>query len=107
MGSESRHYEIRGVIRGAGTGKGIVGLRVEALDKDFIYDDRLGAVHTNADGRFQLRYAAADFREVFLDSKPDIYLRVYNAQGHLLLTTEEAIRHDAGASRKANAKDHE
>ena len=51
---QSKSFQAYGLIRGKGSGKGIPGLQVEVVDKDFIRDDRLGLVITDEDGRFKL-----------------------------------------------------
>lgn len=91
-------FEVRGIVRGKVSGKGIAGLLVEALDKDLIHDDRLGSVHTDADGQFSMRYSAAAFEDFLFDQKPDLYLRVLNAQGQVLASTEQAVRYEAGST---------
>ena len=78
------------------TGKGIPNLIVEALDKDFIFDDRLGSVITDKDGRFEILYTKEDFQDVFFERRPDIYLRVRRPDGRVIHTTEGKIRYDAG-----------
>lgn len=88
-------FEVNGRITFAGTGEGIPNLVVEALDKDLLFDDRLGAAKTNHDGWFRIQYYKEDFQELFFDLKPDIYLRVRKADGTLLLTTRDKVRYEA------------
>lgn len=74
------------------TGKPLAGLRVRAFDKDLLLDDRLGEAVTDAEGRFEVEYAEAMFRD-FNETEPDIYIRVYDPSGEkLVYSTEDAVR---------------
>lgn len=88
-------FSIRGCIRGIQSGQPMPGLRVQALDQDLLFDDRLGTATTDAKGRFEIRYRQSDFSD-FFERHPDIYLRVFAPDGALLLTTEDAVRFEAG-----------
>ena len=92
---EGRGFRIYGSVVSAKTGRGIPGLRVEAVDKDRIADDRLGAAFTDRGGRFEIRYDREDFQDLFFDRKPDIYLNVYDKEGKLLHTTRDKVRYEA------------
>lgn len=75
--------------------RGLTGLTVEALDKDLIFDDRLGASKTDEDGRFEIIYDKSDFQELFFDAKPDIYIQVRAPSDEIVYTSEERVRHEA------------
>ena len=75
---------------------GIAELRIEALDKDLFYDDRLGTAITDWDGSFDIRYSGEDFQDAYQDKEPDIYLRVKAPDGSIIITTEEKVRYRAG-----------
>jgi hypothetical protein len=99
---ESRaEFTISGQVLGAESQRGIPGLTVEAMDRDLIFDDRLGTVTTNEDGRFEIRYTEADFRD-FIEQRPDIYIRILAADGALLYTSEHATRCEAGKTETFN-----
>jgi hypothetical protein len=87
-------FRIFGAVRQKGSSAGVPGLRVKAVDKDLFCDDRLGTATTDADGRFEIRYEAADFRD-FFESRPDIYLTITDADGAELFTTEDRVRYEA------------
>lgn len=89
-------FRISGVVVEHGSGRPLAGLVVRAFDKDRLYDDLLGAAMTDAEGRFELLYSGEDFQELF-ESRPDIYLRVYDASGrNEIHTTESSVRWGAG-----------
>lgn len=75
------------------SGKPLAGLRVRAYDKDVITDDKLGLdAVTDAAGKFEISYTEAHFRDLN-ETEPDIYIRIYHANGKKLLhTTEPAVR---------------
>ena len=59
-------------------------------------DDRLGAATSDREGRFEIRFTADAFAEIF-DAEPDLYLRVFDASGEReLLSTIEDVRRNAG-----------
>ena len=86
---------VAGTVVEQESGKPIQGLRVRAFDKDLIFDDKLGDTLTDAQGKFEIRFTEAQFRD-FGETSPDIYIRIYDASGKKLLhTTEKAVRRDA------------
>lgn len=102
MAKQRREFSITGQVTEKESGEGIVGLMVEALDKDIFFDDRLGSTLTDKDGRFSITYRRSDFNEFFLDPEPDIYLRVRGSGDRVLYTTENKIRYNAGRSEAFN-----
>ena len=89
-------FKIHGKVIEKETGKGIPNLRVKAVDKDLFFDDLLGAVTTDENGNFEIKYDKEDFQELFFDKKPDIYLKIKNPGGEVIHTTENRVRYDAG-----------
>ena len=73
-----QRHRVWGVVVEAETGRPLEGLLVNALDKDVLMDDYLGQCETNADGKFEIRFTDADFKDIG-ESKPDIYLTVFKA----------------------------
>jgi hypothetical protein len=96
MAEKKKGFKIYGRVIVKETGRGIPNVIVEALDKDLIYDDRLGSVITDKDGNFEILYDREDFQELFFDRKPDIYLRIRRAGGKAICTTEDKVRYKAG-----------
>jgi hypothetical protein len=86
---------VAGTVVEQESGKPIQGLRVRAFDKDLLFDDKLGDTLTDAQGKFEIRFTEAQFRD-FGETAPDLYIRIYDASGKKLLhTTEKAVRKDA------------
>ncbi len=84
-----------GVVVEDESGSPIRGLRVCAYDKDLVFDDELGDAQTDAEGRFEIRFTEAQFRDLG-ETAPDIYIRVYDRSGAKVLhSTEKAVRVDA------------
>jgi hypothetical protein len=85
-------FRIFGAIEEAETGRPLTNLVVRAFDRDLIFDDKVGYTNTNDDGYFEIRFGKDRFRELF-ESRPDLYLRIYDRTGvHLLHETTDAIR---------------
>lgn len=95
MSQQNDSYVIRGVLTGRRSGRPLAGYHVEALDKDLFRDDKLGSAVTDSEGRFEIRYAAEAFSDLF-EKGPDIYLRISNDKKEVVLITEQAVRANAG-----------
>ena len=77
------------------SGKPLAGLRIRAYDKDLVFDDDLGETTTDADGQFEIDYMEVQYRDLN-ETQPDVYLRVYDADGSkLLYSSEKAVRRSA------------
>jgi len=72
-------------------GRGLPDLRVSVIDKDLLFDDRLGESVTDAKGEFYILYHTNDFEDLF-DAQPDLYVKVMNEKGKMLFTSEKAVR---------------
>jgi hypothetical protein len=95
MRSEDKAFIIQGRICDIDDRRGISGLTVEAVDKDLLFDDRLGSTITDSDGRFEIRYEKSDFQEIFFEQKPDIYIQIRNTEGEIIHTTEDKILYES------------
>ena len=69
-------FRVGGEIREKGSQRPLAGLCVRAFDKDLVKDDFLGEAETDAQGRFDIRFTDADFKD-FLETRPDLYLCVF------------------------------
>lgn len=88
-------FRIFGTVEEEETGRPLANLIVRAFDRDLVFDDKVGFATTDDDGRFEIRFRLQDFRDL-RESRPDLYLRVYDALGtHLLLETTDAVRWNA------------
>ena len=77
------------------SGRPVEGVVVRAYDKDILFDDKLGSVHTNAKGEFEISYTETQFRD-FNETQPDLYVKVFDASGKTLLhSTKKQVRRSA------------
>jgi hypothetical protein len=76
-------------------GAPLAGVTVSLYDRDLFFDDRLGQTTTDAQGRYRLVYHTGDFRD-FIEARPDLYVRILDAQGKELHTQPARIRAEAG-----------
>ena len=102
MVDKKKEFAIYGKVMGRESKKNITGLTVEALDKDLLIDNRLSAAVTDKDGNFEILYKEKEFKEVFFNQKPDIYLRVKNRKGEVIYTTENRIKYEAARVKEFN-----
>lgn len=88
-------FRITGTVEEAETGRPLAKLIVRAFDRDLVFSDKVGFATTDGDGRFEIHYRSNDFSDL-RESRPDLYLRVYDAEGTgLLHETTDAIRWNA------------
>lgn len=90
--NDPESFRITGTVEEAETGRPLAKLIVRAFDRDLVFDDKVGFATTDAEGRLEIRYRSEDFSDL-RESRPDLYLRVYDAAGTgLLFETTDAIR---------------
>jgi hypothetical protein len=87
-------FRILGIVKEDETGRPLPNLIVRAFDRDLIADDKVGFATTDDDGRFEIRFGPEMFRDVF-ESRPDLYLRIYDRAGTGLLHETRDIRWNA------------
>ena len=83
-------FRIQGRVIERQSRQGIGKLRVEAWDKDLIFNDLVGSAITNEQGAFQMRFDETYFRELFLDRQPDLFFRVFR-EDVLIQSTENSV----------------
>jgi hypothetical protein len=76
-------------------GSPVPDVTVRVYDKDRKYDDLLGYTTTDKYGDFQLIYHERAFYEPG-EEAPELYLRVEDADGNELYSTEDQIRYESG-----------
>jgi hypothetical protein len=69
---------VKGRIVGRHGGAPVKGARVEVYDKDMLIDDYLGTATTDPDGRFDVDFAWAEYKDSVFEGRPDIFLKVHN-----------------------------
>jgi 5-hydroxyisourate hydrolase-like protein (transthyretin family) len=69
---------IKGRIIDRQSGEPVKGAEVEIYDKDMMLDDYLGTVTTDKDGRFEVEFTWAEYKDTVFEGRPDIFLRVFN-----------------------------
>ncbi|NJO80720.1 MAG: hypothetical protein HC827_20940, partial [Cyanobacteria bacterium RM1_2_2] len=90
MSKGKRKYRIFGMVIDHQTRKELAGLRIEAWDKDPLFDDLLGTAISTDQGLFQIEFDETYFQELVFDQHPDIFFRVFCGDS-LVKTTEDAI----------------
>lgn len=88
-------FKLYGKVREEESGIGVPNLVVKAIDKDFLFDDLLGATTTDEDGDFEIVYEGEDYEELF-DKGPDIYLKIKTPdRKKVIYSTEENVRFES------------
>lgn len=89
-------FRVRGSVVEHETGRPLAGMLVRLYDKDVVLDDFLGETRTDPAGRFELTFTETQFKDL-LETRPDLYLRVYDPSGSRQLhSTEDEVRFNAG-----------
>ncbi len=70
--------------------KPLSNLRIEAWDKDLLFDDFVGEAMTDTDGRFEISFTEAHYRELFFDTRPDLYFKIYTNDS-MIHSTENTV----------------
>jgi len=78
-----------------GQGQPVGGALVRVFDKDRKYDDLLGYTTTDQFGDFHLVYHERAFYEPG-EKTPELFLRVEDAEGQVLFSTEDKLRYQSG-----------
>jgi hypothetical protein len=87
----SKKIDISGRAIHRKTRQGIPDLRVEAWDKDLVFDDLVGTAVTDEEGAFQIEFTESHYRECFLDRSPDLFFKVFNQNNEQIASTEDSV----------------
>ena len=69
---------VKGWIVDRRGGAPVKGAEVEVWDKDMLIDDYLGTASTDRDGRFEVDFTWAEYKDSVFEGRPDIFLKVRN-----------------------------
>ncbi|HMD00980.1 MAG TPA: hypothetical protein VKH37_12540, partial [Ferruginibacter sp.] len=86
----TKNITITGRILSNQTKAGIPNLKVEAWDKDALFDDLVGSSVTDDNGKFKIVFTGKYFKELFLDQKPDLYFKIFSGTT-LVMSTENDV----------------
>jgi hypothetical protein len=86
-------------VRESGSGRPPPDLLVRAFDRDLVFDDYLGTARTDVNGRFAIVFREELFSRLF-ETRPDIYLQIFDAAGDKVASSENSVRWNAGTLEK-------
>jgi hypothetical protein len=79
VGRAKNLFRISGRVIDRKSQQGVSDLRIEAWDKDLIFNDLVGSAVTDEQGAFQIEFDNSYFKEIFLDRHPDLFFKVLHA----------------------------
>lgn len=85
-----KKFRIQGKVIDHQTRQGVANLRIEAWDKDLLFDDLVGSAITDEQGAFRMQFDETYFRELFLDRQPDLFFRIFRDDS-LIGSTENSV----------------
>ncbi|MBN1428901.1 MAG: carboxypeptidase regulatory-like domain-containing protein, partial [Anaerolineae bacterium] len=88
------YFAILGRITDHQSGNNLVGLRVEAWDKEQIFTTLLGSATTGIEGDYQLAFQVSTLEEVFSGRRGELLLNVLDGSGQLIHSTEVWLPED-------------
>lgn len=97
MAKRENVFKIEGRVIDRTTRKGIAGLRVEAWDKDPVFDDLVGSAVTDETGAFRIQFNESYFKELVFDRRPDLFFRIFQKE-ELVKSTEDNVLRNVSES---------
>jgi len=85
-----RHWTVKGSVH-YDDNSPADGVIVSFFDKERTYEECLGSVTTDKNGKFKAEYNEKDIRSLF-DDKPDLFVKVMDKQGNKLLQSRNSIK---------------
>ena len=85
----NKNYTINGKLISTNY-KPLSGLKIEAWDKDLIFNDFIGEAISDKNGKFKIVFTQDRFKELFLDANPDIFFKIY-LNDELIHSTEDVV----------------
>lgn len=85
-----QQFLIRGRVIDRNFHAGVMGVQVEAWDKDLLVNDYIGTTTTDSDGAFELKFDSVYFQELFCDRQPDLFFKIFH-KGELVRSTENSV----------------
>ena len=67
----NHEFSVKGTLLSRKDQQPLPNLRIEAWDKDLLFDDFVGEATTEANGDFTIIFKLERFRELFFDNYPD------------------------------------
>lgn len=86
----NRTYIVQGTLIHAHTKQPLPNLRIEAWDKDCLFDDLVGSTVTDAAGAFSFTFDQSYFQELFLDRRPDLFFKIFDGD-RLVHDTRDSV----------------
>ncbi len=91
--SATSEFRIVGALLDPATGLPVPGLLVKAFDRDFFREQPLGEGLSGPHGEYEIRFGRDGFTGplIRLEHCPDIFLRVFDPEGRMVVSTEESV----------------
>jgi hypothetical protein len=99
-------FRVFGEVLDPATGLPAGGLVIKAFDSDFFRDQPLGEAVTDREGKYEIRFGRDSFTGplVRLEKHPDVFIRVYDPDGRMVASTEDAVVANAGPETRIDVK---